>query len=64
MASDLDLVVKYQSADVSNTTQTFAENMVVIKALVTEYPEFHEAFDGVVARAVNHLEETRARRCP
>lgn len=52
VASDLDLVVKYQSADVSNTTQTFAENMVVIKALVTKYPEFHEAFDGVVARAV------------
>ncbi|MGA9043070.1 MAG: hypothetical protein WB421_21250 [Terriglobales bacterium] len=52
VASDLDLVVKYQSADVSNTTQTFAENMVVIRALVTKYPEFHEAFDGVVARAV------------
>jgi len=52
VASELDLVVKYQSADVSNTTQTFAENMVVIKALVMKYPEFRDAFDGVVARAV------------
>ncbi len=52
VASELDLVVKYQSADVSNTTQTYAENMVVIKALVTKYPEFRDAFDGVVVRAV------------
>ncbi len=52
VASELDLVVKYQSPDVSNTTQTFAENMTVIKALVGKYPEFRDAFDGVVARAV------------
>jgi len=49
---DLDLVVKYQSADVSNTTQTFQDNTAVMKALVAKYPEFREAFDGVVARAV------------
>jgi hypothetical protein len=49
---DLDLVVKYQSADVSNTTQTFEDNMAVMKALVAKYPEFRDAFDGIVARAV------------
>jgi len=52
VAGELDLVVKYQSADVSNTTQTFAENMAVIKGLLMKYPEFRDAFDGVVARAV------------
>lgn len=49
---DLDLVVKYQSPDVSNTTQTFQDNMAVMKSLVAKYPEFRDAFDGVVARAV------------
>ena len=52
VGQDLDLVVKYQSADVSNTTQTFQDNIAVIKALVAKYPEFRDAFDGVVARAV------------
>jgi hypothetical protein len=52
VGSDLDVVVKYQSADVSNTTQTYAENMIVIKALLAKYPEFRDAFDGVVVRAV------------
>jgi hypothetical protein len=52
VGQDIDLVVKYQSADVSNTAQTFQDNMAVIKALVAKYPEFRDAFDGVVARAV------------
>jgi hypothetical protein len=52
VGNDLDLVVKYQAADVSNTGQTFQENAAVIKALVTKYPEFRDAFAGVVARAV------------
>lgn len=52
VGNDLDLIVKYQSADVSNTTQTFQDNMAVIKALVTKYAELREAFAGVVARAV------------
>jgi len=52
VGQDLDLVVKYQAADVSNTAQTFQENMALIKALVGKYPEFRDAFDGVVARAV------------
>jgi hypothetical protein len=52
VGQDLDLVVKYQSADVSNTAQTFQDNAAVMKALVGKYPEFRDAFDGVVARAV------------
>ena len=49
---DLDLVAKYQSPDVSNTTQTFQDNTEVMKALLAKYPEFRDAFDGVVVRAV------------
>ena len=52
VGDDLDLVVKYQAADVSDTARTFKENVAVIKALVAKYPEFREAFAGVVARAV------------
>jgi hypothetical protein len=52
MDKDLDLVVKYQSADVSNTTQAFQDNTAVMKALVMKYPELRDAFDGIVARAV------------
>lgn len=50
---DLDLIVKYQAADVSNTAQTFQANMAVIKAIVAKYPEFRDAFAAVVARAVD-----------
>ena len=52
VGNDLDLVVKYQAADVSNTARTFQENTAVIKAVVAKFPEFREAFAGVVARAV------------
>ncbi len=49
---DFDLVVKYQSADVSDSGKTFQENMAVMKALLAKYPEFRDAYDGIVARAV------------
>lgn len=52
VGNDLDVVVKYASADISNTQKTFEDNMAVIKALVAKYPELREAFTGVVARAV------------
>lgn len=52
VGQDLDLVVKYQCADVSNSAQTFKDNTAVISALVGKFPEFRDAFDGVVARAV------------
>jgi hypothetical protein len=52
VGQDFDLVVKHQSADVSNTGQTFQDNMAVMKALVTKFPEVRDAFEGIVARAV------------
>ena len=52
VGNDLDVVVKYQSGDVSNSGRTFQENTLVIKALVAKFPELREAFAGVVARAV------------
>jgi hypothetical protein len=52
VGNDFDLVAKYESADVSNTARAFQENTAVIKALVAKFPEFRQAFAGVVARAV------------
>jgi hypothetical protein len=49
---DLDVVVKYQAANVSNSGETFQENMNVMKALVTKFPELRDAFQGIVCRAV------------
>jgi hypothetical protein len=52
VGNDLNVVVKYQAADISNTVQVFQDNMTVIRGLVAKFPEFRDAFDGVVARAV------------
>jgi hypothetical protein len=52
VGQDLDLVVKYQAADISDRGKTFAANMSAIKGLVEKYPEFRDAFAGVIARAV------------
>lgn len=52
VGDELDVVVKYQAADVSHTSETFKDNMAVIHALVSKYPELRDAFGGVVARAV------------
>ena len=51
VGSDLDLVVKYQVPDAANTSQAYASNMAVIKALVAKYPELKDGFSAVVARA-------------
>jgi hypothetical protein len=53
IGSDLDLVIRYQSADVSNTNKAYETNVAVMKALVTKYPELREIFAGMVARAVD-----------
>jgi hypothetical protein len=53
VGDDLDVVVKYNAADISDTARTFQENTAVIKGLVTRYPELRDAFGGVVARAVD-----------
>ncbi len=52
VAQDFDLVVKYQSADVSDSGRTFQDNAAVMKALVAKYPELRDGFAGVVVRAV------------
>ena len=52
VGNDLDLIVKYQASDVSDTNHTYQTNVTVIKALVAKFPELKEAFAGVVARAV------------
>jgi hypothetical protein len=53
VGDDLDLVVKYQAADISNTQQAYQNNVAVIKAFVVKYPELRGAFAAVVARAVD-----------
>ena len=51
VGNDLNLIVKYQAADVSNTNVAYQSNVSVMKALLTKYPELRDAFAGVVARA-------------
>jgi hypothetical protein len=53
VGNDLDLIVRYESANVSNTNVAYQENVNVMKALVTKYPEVRDAFVAVVARAVD-----------
>ncbi|HLK33506.1 MAG TPA: hypothetical protein VKT29_10485 [Terriglobales bacterium] len=53
VGEQLDLVLKYQVPDISDTTKTFQQNMTLIKAFVAKYPEVRSAFDAIVARAVN-----------
>ena len=50
---DFDLVVKYQSADISDTGKAFQDNLAVMKALLAKYPESRDAFGGIVVRAVD-----------
>jgi hypothetical protein len=51
VGNDLDLIVKYQSADAADGNKAYQDNVAVIKALITKYPELREAFAAVVARA-------------
>lgn len=53
VGNDIDVVVKYQAADVSDAALAFRENSAVIQALVKKFPELRDAFAGVVARAVD-----------
>jgi len=54
VGGDLDLVVKYQAVDVSNTQQAYQNNVAVMKAVLAKYPELRNAFAAIVARAVDH----------
>jgi len=53
VGNDLNLLVKYRAPDLSDTQKTFDDNVVVIRAIVGRYPEFREAFAGVVVRATD-----------
>jgi hypothetical protein len=53
VGNDLDLIVKYQVADASNSNEAYQSNVAVIKAVVTKYPELRDAFAGIVGRAVD-----------
>jgi hypothetical protein len=53
VGNDLDVVVKYQSADVSNTNLAYQNNMAVIKGMMAKYPEFRDAFAAFEARAID-----------
>jgi len=53
VGNDLDLIVKYQSANVANTSLAYQDNVSVMKALVAKYPELRDGFAAVVARAVD-----------
>jgi len=53
VGADLDLIVRHQVADASNSAQAFQTNSALIKALVLKYPELRDAFAGIVARAVD-----------
>ena len=48
----LDLVIKYQTPDISDTGKTFIENKEVMKAILAKYPEFKPVYGNLVARAV------------
>jgi hypothetical protein len=50
--ADLDVVVRYESADISNAQKTYEQNGQIVKAVVAKFPELRDGFAGVVARAV------------
>jgi hypothetical protein len=52
VGNDLDLVVKYSATDISNTNQTYQQNVNFIRALTTKFPELREGFTAIIARAV------------
>ncbi len=52
VGNDLDLVVKYQTNDISDTAKAWQSNMDLINALLAKYPEFRDGFQGIVARGV------------
>jgi hypothetical protein len=49
----LDLRVVYQNAAAGNSGAAFQDNMAVIRAVIAKYPELRDAFDSVIARAVD-----------
>ncbi|MGB8887148.1 MAG: hypothetical protein WCC87_10525 [Candidatus Korobacteraceae bacterium] len=51
--NNLDLRVRYVNPDAGDSAVAFKDNMAVIKAIVAKYPEVRDAFNAVIARAVD-----------
>jgi len=51
-SKQLDLVMKYNAADISDSGKTFVENKEAMKALLAKLPELRQPFANLVARAV------------
>lgn len=51
--NNLDLRVVYQNPNAGDSGQAFQDNMAVIRAIVARYPEVRDAFNSVIARAVD-----------
>lgn len=49
----LDLRLRYDNPQAADSGVAFQDNMAVIKAIVAKYPELREAFDSIIARAVD-----------
>jgi hypothetical protein len=53
IGNDLYVRAQYESANVTNVALASDDNAALTKALLAKYPEFREAFAGVVARATD-----------
>ena len=51
VAGEFHLVVKYESADVSDSVKAFAENQAVARALLAKWPELKDGFAAIETRA-------------
>jgi hypothetical protein len=51
VAGEINLVVKWETANASNPAQSYADNHAVAKALLAKYPELRDGFAAIVARA-------------
>ena len=50
----LDLRVRYNTADASDSGAAYQDNMAVIKTIVLKYPEFRDGFAAIIARATDN----------
>jgi hypothetical protein len=53
VAGQINLVVKFECADVSDAARSAAENQAVVRALVMKWPELRDGFAAVEARATD-----------
>ncbi len=51
--NNLDLRIRYVNAEAANSGAAFQDNVAVIKAIVAKYPEVRDAFNSIIARAVD-----------